>query len=233
MDSSGRRGKERRFPRLTIKAKAIVRTESSTCAYVVENISAAGALLTGGPAQEVGSWLRIFLEVESHPLIELHAEVLRNQTLDGTIGIGVAFRHESDATEDAIQHALLKALEGRYAHGRKHVLIVSDAGYLLDGLEGAIKELSLIAITAKTPLEAIYALHDPHLAISSVLAGRSIGSSDGVSILEYVADIEPGIRRILLYPRSEISSNRGRAVEHEVIDEPLTLARLIEVLRPS
>jgi hypothetical protein len=80
--------------------------------YIVQNLSAAGALLTGGGRVPPGSAVQLRLEINGHEPVVVHGRVLRSAaTVADMCALAVSFRHRSPDTEDAIQQAVLDALE--------------------------------------------------------------------------------------------------------------------------
>ena len=96
-------------------------------------------------------------------------------------------------------------------------------------LAKAVEELGRSAITASTPLEAIIHLHNSR-KIGTVLTGPSIGCCDGLELLGYVAEKFPSIRRVLLGEVLGTRLDRTRSEAHEVLVQPWTRGRLVEVL---
>src|SRR5437763_11350444 len=76
--------------------------------YVVEDLSASGALLSGGPELALGERLALALHVAGVHLVDLRAEVVRHTA---TRAMAVAFRDVRALDEDMIQQAVLGALE--------------------------------------------------------------------------------------------------------------------------
>ena len=104
---------QRRWPRATLPAYAIVSSETMTSTrYDVFNMCAGGALLTCGPALEAGTVVRLSLLLPEPPAIQLEGRVLRTQALEpGEVAVAIAFEHDTPDTEDAIHQAVLAFLE--------------------------------------------------------------------------------------------------------------------------
>jgi hypothetical protein len=80
--------------------------------YIVQNLSAAGALLTGDADVDVGSPVELRLEIGSRgPVIVKGRVIRRAKTISNLVALAISFRHRSPDTEDAIQQAVLDALE--------------------------------------------------------------------------------------------------------------------------
>ena len=92
-----------------LAATAIVWTpDRGPVRYLVEDLSASGALLSGGPALEVGHKLQLSLHVAGVHLVDVRAEVVRHTSTHGT---AVAFRGVGALDEDMIQQAVLRSPE--------------------------------------------------------------------------------------------------------------------------
>lgn len=89
----------------------VVRGGTDVGRFLVQNLSAAGALLTGGNGAQVGDSVLIRLEVSGHTPVVVNARVLRRAQTDDVTALAVEFRHRSPDTEDAIHEAVLGALE--------------------------------------------------------------------------------------------------------------------------
>jgi c-di-GMP-binding flagellar brake protein YcgR len=101
----------RSHERIKIAAIAIVWLEDrGPIRYFVEDLSAGGALLTGGPELPLGAKLGLTLHIDDEGLLEMDAEVVRKAQARPPV-VGVAFRNVSPADEDIIQQTALRALE--------------------------------------------------------------------------------------------------------------------------
>ena len=89
----------------------VVRGGADIGRFLVQNLSAAGALLTGGTAARVGDSVLIRLELPGRAPVVVHARVLRRAETSDVTALAIEFRHRSPDTEDAIHEAVLGALE--------------------------------------------------------------------------------------------------------------------------
>jgi hypothetical protein len=79
-------------------------------AYKARNLSAGGALLTGGPALHAGRDLKLMLPLRGRELV-LHARVLRaDKDALGGASAALAFRAVPTFVQDLIQNHVLGAL---------------------------------------------------------------------------------------------------------------------------
>ncbi len=80
--------------------------------FIVQNLSAAGALLTGHGDLPDGAAVQLRLEFDAGNRVVLRGRVVRRaETGANMVALAIAFRHASPDTEDAIQQAVLDALE--------------------------------------------------------------------------------------------------------------------------
>jgi len=109
-------GLERRArQRSAVAAMAtVVRGETLVGRYVVQNLSARGALLTGRDGVEEGDGLLVRLELPGQVPLVLSAKVVRRAAAASDLtAFAVAFRHRSADSEDLIHQVVLEALEDR------------------------------------------------------------------------------------------------------------------------
>jgi len=107
-------GLERRtHRRIDVAATAIVLKHGvDSGRYLVQNLSAAGALLTGGDTVEVGDSLLVRIEMTGRTPVVVGARVVRSaKAAPDMTALAVEFKHSSPDTEDAIHEAVLDALE--------------------------------------------------------------------------------------------------------------------------
>lgn len=103
----------RKHRRVDLPATAVlIRGGLDAGRYVVQNLSAAGALLTGDGDVEVGTPVQFRLEMDGHAPVSVRGRVVRRaETVSDLVVLAVAFHHRRPDTEDAIQQAVLDALE--------------------------------------------------------------------------------------------------------------------------
>jgi len=108
-------GDRRREPRCEVAATATVLAAGSRClgTYVVENLSAGGALLAGDAALAVGGRVRLLLHLPRRRPIGLTADVLRRDGDPPARRFAVAFRNLTPLMQDAIQRFVLISLQRR------------------------------------------------------------------------------------------------------------------------
>jgi CheY-like chemotaxis protein len=168
--------------------------------YLVEDLSASGALLCGGPELPVRHGLGISLHVAGVHLLDLRAEVIRHC---GSRAIAVAFRDMKAGDEDAIQQAVLAALEA-YRRGEcpaRHVLVVDDSEVICDALHRDLTGLGHHVVCAWTSEQATARIRDPYVRFDIAVIDLSVGPVEGLELLRQVAGLHPGVHRVLMSGR--------------------------------
>jgi hypothetical protein len=104
----------RRHPRYSTATIATVLSFTGRTVCQVENLSACGVLLARALDLPVGTTVEVTLRVPENRPIRVRGHIVRHQENgQGTGHTAIEFHHESDATEAAIQEALLAELERR------------------------------------------------------------------------------------------------------------------------
>jgi len=111
------RRERRHHNRLSLPASAILFLDGVELGhYIVQDLCAGGALLTGSVATTMkGDVVQVLLHLPGQPPLEIDACVRRMvDTVGHMVAVGIEFEHEDAFTEDAIQEALLGALDPDY-----------------------------------------------------------------------------------------------------------------------
>jgi hypothetical protein len=105
------RRERRKEGRLELPATAYVWLEGYELGpYAVDNLSVAGALLTGEMTAALGDLVQILLVLPGEDALELDARVVRVEDNAGSmVQMGIAFEHWSATAEDALREALYGA----------------------------------------------------------------------------------------------------------------------------
>jgi hypothetical protein len=164
--------------------------------FVVQNLSAGGALLTGSHAVEAGQRVRVLLRLSAQRMVAVWGKVVRRSpSAGGVVSLAVAFPHPSDVTQDVLQEEALASL---LRAGRPAVLVLSDRRDVRMGLAGQVERMGRAVRTAGTPLDAVRWLEDPAAHIDTVVVPRSMGRPGAFAMLGFFADEYPALRRVLL-----------------------------------
>jgi CheY-like chemotaxis protein len=223
-DASG--SDRRTYARTSLMATAVVWTDAGgPMHYLVENLSVGGALLTGGPLLSVGESIKITLQLEKRTIGPLVAEMVRQSDQCDSV-VAIAFRRLTVTDEDAIQQALLEALESE----RKRAGVPACSALVVDGSapvrQQLIRDLASLghhAVAAATPLEATMRLADPSARFDVVLVDLGSAAVDGLALLRYVAEHHPHTRRILMSGHVRLDQLRlatAAGEAHEVLAKP-------------
>lgn len=225
-------------PRTEVPASAVLLAGGrSSGRYVVENLSAGGALLLGEGRLRPGERVTMLLQLSGLKPIRLHAEVVRQEGGEaGAARLAVAFRHLAPSVEDVIHRVVLATLEHLTEVSVPHVLVIDDAPQVCRALERDLHALGRRAVSAATLEEAVTSLSGGERHIDAALVDLRLGQADGLELLAFLADRRPDVRRILmsgnLRPcQLELAVTSGRA--HAVLDKPWSRADLRRVLGPS
>jgi CheY-like chemotaxis protein len=168
--------------------------------YVVEDLSAGGALLSGGPELALGENLALSLHVAGVHLVDVRADVIRHAPAKGT---AVAFRNVHALDEDMIQQAVLGALEA-FRRGdcpARHVLVVDDSETICKTLQRELGDLGHHVACAWTLDQASAQINDPYVRFDIAIVDLSVGSLEGLDLLKTISDTHPGVHRVLMSGR--------------------------------
>ncbi|HEX9294705.1 MAG TPA: response regulator [Polyangiaceae bacterium] len=189
--------------RASVAATAIVWIEEQPpVRYLVEDLSAGGALLTGGPSLPMGQTIGLSLHIPSQPPMVIDGSVVRSSQ-SGSVALAVAFRSLSPADEDAIHQAVLSALEAqnRGECPSRVVLVIDDSEIICETLRRDLSTLGHEVVCARTPTEANTRIHDPYAHFDIAIVDLFVGELDGVELLGQVAGYHPGVHRVLMSSR--------------------------------
>lgn len=231
--NSGRR-ERRKHPRGAAAATAVIDCGEFLGPYLVENLSAGGALLIGEPPLSIGSRAQLVIQLPDCSSLRVAARVVRqSRRREGPV-FAVAFRGLPDSVEDRIQELVLESLERQRAENAPSVLILDDLPHICRTLERHLRALGRRAMLATTPLAAIHAIENAVDAIDMAFVDLRLGSSDGVEMLCFLEEEHPHIHRVLMSgaigpDQLELALASGRA--HSVLHKPWNLDDLETILR--
>ncbi len=193
--SGERQGERRAFPRAAVVGSAIaVAAERYVGTYVLENLSASGALLVGDTKLPVGSRFRLLLQVhEQTRSFAVEASVVRHSTRGAQEVFAVQFVQLPDPVRDALQSAVVGHL-----NAQRVVLILEAFADDAASLARDLHELGEQTVIVHTPLDAIVWLLAPEASVGAVIAGGARSHADGLSFLAFIGGDYPRTRRILL-----------------------------------
>ncbi len=114
---------------------------------------------------------------------------------------------------------------------RPAVLLVDDEAHILSALERTLRKEGYALIAVRSPSEALAALAEREIAV--VVSDQKMPGVSGVALLRRVAELHPGVRRVLLtgWPEEIPESERRAARLDALLPKPWDEAELKEVLR--
>jgi len=223
----------RRYERSRVAAIAIVWTEDrAPYRYLVDDLSASGARLIGGPLLAVRQGIGLSLHVAGVHLLDLRGEVIRQP---GGRALAVAFRAIKPADEDTIHQTVLGALEA-FRRGEcppRHVLVVDDSESVCRALQNDLAELGHHVVCARSGAQATARIRDPYVRFDIAVVDLSVGSIEGLDLLQEVSSLHPGVHRVLMSGRVsreqlKLAEVMGRA--DVILPKPWTRRSLLAVL---
>lgn len=233
MDRSGGADK-RAFPRVSMVGSAIVSREAVYIGtYLLENLSAGGALLAGDTKLNVGDQVQVVLQLQFHARrFLLEAVVVRHASRGDQALFAVRFERLSPAVQQAIQDTVLSELVRKPAGCV--VLIIDPAPDDAMRVAHDVQELGSTPVPLATALEAIAWLRTSQALIEAVIVEAGL-ESDGLAMLQLIAHDYPAVRRVLACANAEpfrLHVESGRV--HSLLTKPWDLKSLGRALgRPN
>jgi CheY-like chemotaxis protein len=228
---------KRAFPRGSVVGSAIViRGEAYVGTYVLENLSAGGALLAGDTKLSIGERVRIMLQLHVRARrFVLEASVARHETRGDQGVFAVRFERLSAAAQDAIHDAVVHELK-RSPSGSVVLIIDSAVGHA-DDLARQVEELGSTAVPLGNALEAVAWLQTSVSRTKAVIVDAGLDVVDGLAMLQFIAHDYPAVRRVLACNeeepfRSALDSGAVHALLVKPWD-PTSVRRVLGVSRPA
>lgn len=192
--------------------------------FVVQNLSAGGALLTGRHDVGRNETVRVLLPLPGREPLVLWGRVVRRASAPNQLHVlGIEFEHPTPTTEDAIQEALVSEIQRRACASKPGVLVVQDSTELCDRLRADLELLGCRVLVATTPLDAVRLIEDPEQRIERVFVDVSVGEVAGLELMHFIAEEHPSVRRILVQGEvrpSVVELMRAASFVHGVIADP-------------
>jgi hypothetical protein len=214
-DGPERSGERRQSERARAVGTAIVLTlDRYVGTFLLENVSADGALLAGVSLLSVGDDVRVLLQVHGSPRIGVLGRIARRAERDGQHLFALTFR-----ATPAVQIALERAALGMVASSSPFTLVVEENADTCAALTCELQRMGRSALGVHTPIEAIGWLHAPGLSIETIAVGLDFADMNGLDLLDFIALDFPTIRRVPeLCERS--AAELARVSVHSVLREP-------------
>jgi len=159
----------------------------------VTNLSLGGASLVGEGAL-LPPRFSASIHVAGFPVVEVEAKILRRQLVTRAGKCGVKFVNVSDAAREMLQKILAAAYTPLLV--RPRALIVDDDPESMLALSTELVSLGFTVRREASPEQAAAWLQREDTEV--LLVGESIVGASGWSLLEFVRDTAPDIRRLVL-----------------------------------
>jgi CheY-like chemotaxis protein/Tfp pilus assembly protein PilZ len=230
-----RQDDRRTYPRIEVVASAAVLTANGYAgSFLVDDLSASGALLIGDPRLEIGEEVKLLLHLPAKKPISLAGEVIRcepHATQEHLFAI--AFRRVAPAVEDALQQYVQVALGRLESPAKQAVLVFDDSPEICHALERDLRRLGRRALPAVSQDEAMGFLSEQASTIDTAFVDLRLGNVDGLEFLTYLSERYPTVHRILMSGcirtcQLELAVSSGRA--HAVLEKPWSRESLGRIL---
>lgn len=211
------------------------RVPSDTCAgvftgraffglYVVENLSAGGALLSGPRLLDVGTQVRVLLAPPGAGWswrLALDGYVVRHHPDGGEARFAVAFRNLHPRVEDELQQAVLRRLE--WLRQAPAVLVLDDCPGVRRVLARQIGALGKRVIATATPQEATTEMACDDETIAVAIVDLVLPGASGTDFLRFLATEHPRVRRVVMsgaVPAEELRRALAAGIADAALDKP-------------
>jgi hypothetical protein len=179
--------------RVPVVGNAIVLTpERYVGTFLIENISAEGALLAGDSQLEIGDQVRVLLQIHGTPRIGVRGKIVRRAERAGQHLFALTFRASASA-QDLLQAAALRQIEAEPV-----TLVAEEDRDVCHALTCELRLMGRNALAVHTPMHAIGWLHAPGIRIEAVAIGCKFADMDGIDLLEFIALDFPSIQRAVI-----------------------------------
>lgn len=213
----------RRSYRLAHPGAAYVAWKHGTRCYAVDNLSLGGALLLGVPAPPVGARVVALLRMRGARALSLCGHVVRASRSELRPEFAVRFDWVPSDAEDEIHDLWLADHERPEA---PTVLLVARSAKARRALSEFLQRLGWSVATAGTPLEAIEKLTRLADDLHWIVVFDRLTQTTGASLLSYVGSAHPGLRRLLICPRS------ARRLDHVALWRGIAEAAILQPINP-
>jgi PleD family two-component response regulator len=138
--------------------------------------------------------ISLSLNVAGFPPLEVGARLLRRQLVTGTGKCAIKFVDLSEAQQKALEEIL--AADHKLSLVKRRALIVEPAESQSPRLSTELASLGYIVRCERSPEQAAAWLQKEDTEV--LLVGESVVGANGWSLLQFVRDTEPEIRRLVL-----------------------------------
>ncbi len=222
---------KRQAARARLGATAFV-LRAGGCAgpFVVDNLSAGGALLIGGTEWRTGERFELQLRLQSGAELRTSAAVLRCERRRDEAFVAVQFQNVPPEVEDALQDAVAEAIEHHRAQAASAIVVVTPWPHDVEVVSGAISRSGATPLIVTTFLDALRWLQDPRVLVKALIVDADAESGSGMEALEWCAEEFPAVRRVLLVPEAGGAEQRNTHRACATLARPITARRLTRAL---
>jgi hypothetical protein len=187
-------GERRREPRIRVAGVAVLQGGSQPPSiWRVTNLSLGGASLVGDGAL-LPPRFSASIHVAGFPVVEVEAKILRRQLVTRAGKCGVKFVNVPESAKEGLQAILGAAYTPLLV--RPRALIVDNDQTSMTTLSAELVSLGFTVRRETSPEQAAAWLQREDTEV--LLVGESIVAASGWSLLEFVRDTAPEIRRLVL-----------------------------------
>jgi CheY-like chemotaxis protein len=186
-----------RYPLYTSAALVVNERVQSLC--WVKNLSIDGALVGVHEKFQIGTHLKLLLHLPWYKPVPIEAEVVRKHPSPrNEPTFGLRFWQVSRAIQIKIDQAIKAAEKCANQPREAAVLIISDETETRYALEKNLYLIGARWVLVHTPLDAIRWLQDWKIKVDTVLVDLSIEHFNVLTMLRFLADEHPSVRRVLI-----------------------------------
>jgi ActR/RegA family two-component response regulator len=187
-------GERRREPRIRVAGVVVLQGGAQPpSVWRVTNLSLGGASLVGDGALLPASF-SVGIHVGGFPVVDVNAKVLRRQLVTRAGKCAVKFVNVSETALETL-HDILEAGHAPLLVRRRALIVDRDQTPML-ALSAELASLGFTVRRETTPEQAAAWLQREDTEV--LLVGESVVGSNGWSLLEFVRDTAPEIRRLVL-----------------------------------
>jgi hypothetical protein len=192
--------------------------------FSLRNLSDGGMLVEGVCPLAERAAVRVELLVPDHPPARCLGAVVRIELAT----FAVAFTEVAPIGAHMIETVTLEALAEARAEAMSAVLLLDDnEGDRLALCRDIGALLGSRTLVAKTALDVVRLLQDPHVRLHAAVVEASFGSAADAEILTFMASTFPDVRRVLAVRQSGSETvGESARLAHAVLRKPWTPTEL-------
>jgi hypothetical protein len=171
--------------------------------YTLENISAAGALISGESNLRPGHLVHVLIDLDSnHETMSLTGSIRRVQDRSNGngngVGVAISFPVLSADQEDAIHNAVLRTLLRKDAYAaRAPLLVFEPRRRVREEIEAEIRSFGIPAYGVESLAEAVNQLEDEDTEYAALVIHSVTHDPRAMDVVEFFTRSE-GLRTVIL-----------------------------------